>query len=161
MVYVAFVVDVYSRAIAGWAAATHKRAKLVLDALQMALWRRDRDGHRPGPGLVHHSDAGSQYTSFAFTAHLIEAGIDASIGTVGDALDNALMESTIGLYKTELIKKQGPWKTLADVELATADYVNWFNTRRLYTAIGGIPLAEYEAAYYAQIQPDPEAGPNN
>jgi putative transposase len=74
---------------------------------------------------------------------------------------NALMESTIGLYKTELIKKQGPWKTLADVELATADYVNWFNTRRLYTAIGGIPLAEYEAAYYAQIQPDPEAGPNN
>jgi putative transposase len=161
MVYVAFVVDVYSRAIVGWAAATHKRAKLVLDALQMALWRRDRDGHRPGPGLVHHSDAGSQYTSFAFTAHLIEAGIDASIGTVGDALDNALMESTIGLYKTELIKKDGPWKTLADVELATAEYVNWFNNKRLHTAIGGVPPAEYEAAYYAQTQPDPEAGPNN
>jgi putative transposase len=161
MVYVAFVVDIYSRAIVGWAAATHKRAKLVLDALQMALWRRDRDGRPARPGLVHHSDAGSQYTSFAFTAHLIEAGIDASIGTIGDALDNALMESTIGLYKTELIKKAGPWKTLADVELATAEYVNWFNTRRLHTAIGGIPPAEYEAAYYAQTQPDPEAGPNN
>jgi len=161
VVYVAFVVDIYSRAIVGWAAATHKRTKLVLDALQMALWRRDRDGHPPGPGLVHHSDAGSQYTSFRFTAHLIESGIDASIGTVGDAYDNALMESTIGLYKTELIKKDGPWKSLADVELATAEYVHWFNTRRLHTAIGGVPPAEYEAAYYAQTQPDPEAGPNN
>jgi putative transposase len=160
IVYVAFVVDIYSRAIVGWAAATHKRAKLVLDALQMALWRRDHDGHPPGPGLVHHSDAGSQYTSFVFTAHLIEAGIDASIGTVGDALDNALMESTIGLYKTELIKKDGPWRSLADVELATAGYVDWFNTRRLHTAIGGVPPAEYEAAYYAQNQPDPEAGSN-
>lgn len=161
IVYVAFVVDIYSRAIVGWAAATHKRAKLVLDAFQMALWRRDRDGHPAGPGLIHHSDAGSQYTSFVFTTHLIEAGIDASIGTVGDALDNALMESTIGLYKTELIKKEGPWKTLADVELATADYVNWFNTTRLHTAIGGIPPAEHEAAYYAQTQPDSEAGPKN
>jgi putative transposase len=160
IVYVAFVVDIYSRAIVGWSAATHKRAKLVLDALQMALWRRDRDGHRPGPGLIHHSDAGSQYTSFVFTAHLIEAGLDASIGTVGDALDNALMESTIGLYKTELIKKDGPWRSLGDVELATADYVDWFNTRRLHTAIGGVPPAEFEAAYYAQNQPDPEAGSN-
>jgi putative transposase len=127
----------------------------------MALWRRDHDGHRPGPGLVHHSDAGSQYTSFAFTAHLLEAGLDASIGTVGDALDNALMESTIGLYKTELIKKDGPWKNLADVELATASYIQWFNTTRLHTAIGGIPPDEYEAAYYAQTQPHPKAGPNN
>jgi putative transposase len=160
IVYVAFVVDLYSRAIVGWSAATHKRAKLVLDALQMALWRRARDGHRPGPGLIHHSDAGSQYTSFVFTAHLIETGLDASIGTVGDALDNALMESTIGLYKTELIKKDGPWRSLADVELATAGYVDWFNTRRLHTAIGGVPPAEFEAAYYAQNQPDPEAGSN-
>jgi putative transposase len=102
-----------------------------------------------------------QYTSFVFTAHLIEAGIDASIGTVGDAIDSALMESTIGLYKTELIKPRGPWRTLADVELATAEYVDWFNTRRLHTAIGGVPPAEYEAAYYAQTQPDPEAGPKN
>jgi putative transposase len=160
IVYVAFVVDIYSRAIVGWSAATHKRTKLVLDALQMALWRRDRDGHRPGPGLLHHSDAGSQYVSFAFTAHLIEAGLDASIGTVGDALDNALMESTIGLFKTELIKRNGPWRSLADVELATADYVGWYNTRRLHTAIGGVPPAEFEAAYYAQNQPHPEAGSN-
>jgi putative transposase len=160
IVYVAFVVDIYSRAIVGWAAATHKRTKLVLDALQMALWRRDRDVHPAGPGLVHHSDAGSRYTSFVFTAHLIEAGVDASIGTVGDALDNALMESTIGLYKTELIKKEGPWRSLADVELATADYVDWFNTKRLHTAIGGIPPADYEAAYYAQTQPNAEAGSN-
>ena len=101
-----------------------------------------------------------QYTSFVFTAPLIEAGVDASIGTVGDALDNALMESTIGLYKTELIKNEGPWRSLADVELATAGYVDWFNTRRLHTAIGGIPPAEFEAAYYAQNQSDPEAGPN-
>jgi len=161
IVYVAFVVDVYSRAIVGWSAATHKRTKLVLDALDMALWRRDRAGQPAGPGLIHHSDAGSQYTSFAFTAHLIEAGIDASIGTVGDAYDNALMESAIGLYKTELIKKRGPWKTLADVELATAEYVDWFNTRRLHGAIGDIPPAEYEAAYYAQTQPHPVAGANN
>jgi putative transposase len=161
VVYVAFVADIYSRAIVGWSAATHKRAKLVLDALQMALWRRDRAGHPAGPGLVHHSDAGSQYTSFAFTAHLLEAGLDASIGTVGDALDNALMESTIGLYKTELIKRLGPWRSLADVELATAEYIDWYNTRRLHTAIGGVPPAEHEAAYYAQTQPHQVAGANN
>jgi putative transposase len=97
VVYDAFVVDVFSRAIVGWSAATSKRSKLVLDALNMALWRRDRAGTPTGPGLIHHSDAGSQYTSFAFTAHLLDAAIDASIGSVGDALDNALMESQIGL----------------------------------------------------------------
>jgi putative transposase len=100
IVYVAFVVGVFSRAIVGRSAATSKRAKFVLDALDMALWRRDRAGTPLGTGLVHHSDAGSQYTSFAFTEHLLEAGIDASIGTVGDALDNALMESQTGLHKT-------------------------------------------------------------
>jgi len=98
------------------------------------------------------------YTSFAFTAHLLEAGIDVSIGTVGDAYDNALMESTIGLYKTELIKPRGSWRSLADVELATAEYVDWYNTRRLHTTIGGIPPAEHEAAYYAKNQPQPVAG---
>ena len=158
IVYVAFVVDIYSRAIAGWPAATHKRAKLVLDALQMALWRPDRAGHPAGPGLVHHSDAGSQYTSFRFTAHLIGSGIDASIGTVGDACDNALMESAIGLYKTELIKEKGPWKTLAGVELATAGYIDWFNNKRLHGAIGHIPPAEHEASYYAQTEPGLLAG---
>ena len=155
--------DVYSRAVVGWSAATHKRARLVLDALQMALWRRDRDGRPPGRGLVHHSDAGSQYTSFTFTAHLLKAGLDASIGSVGDAYDNALMESTIGLYKTELIKPRGQWRSLADVELATAEYISWYNNKRLHTAIGGIPPAEHEAAYYAQnrlnrwLNPKPEA----
>ncbi|MGW7528494.1 IS3 family transposase [Streptomyces sp. NPDC054783] len=158
IVYVAFVVDVYSRAIVGWSAATSKRAKLVLDALDLALWRRDRAGTPAGPGLVHHSDAGSQYTSFAFTAHLLEAGIDASIGTVGDALDNALMESQIGLCKTELIKPRRPWKALADVELATAEWVDWFNNQRLHTAIGDIPPAEHETNYDDHHQPQPAAG---
>ncbi|MGW9643406.1 IS3 family transposase [Streptomyces albidoflavus] len=160
IVYVAFVVDVFSRAIVGWSAATSKRAKLVLDALDMALWRRDRAGNPAGPGLIHHSDAGSQYTSFAFTAHLLEAGIDASIGTVGDVLDNALMESQIGLYKTELIKPRKPWHGLPDVELATAEWVDWFNNQRLHTAIGSIPPHEHETNYYAQYQPQPAAGAN-
>ncbi|WP_330310578.1 IS3 family transposase [Streptomyces sp. NBC_00523] len=160
IVYVAFVVDVFSRAIVGWSAATSKRAKLVLDALDMALWLRDRAGNTAGPGLIHHSDAGSQYTSFAFTAHLLEAGIDASIGTVGDALDNALMESQIGLYKTELIKPRKPWHGLPDVELATAEWVEWFNNQRLHTAIGSIPPHEHETNYYAQHQPQPAAGAN-
>ncbi|MDA4893423.1 IS3 family transposase [Streptomyces sp. MS2A] len=159
-VYVAFVVDVFSRAIVGWSAATSKRAKLVLDALDMALWWRDRAGTPAGPGLVHHSDAGSQYTSFAFTAHLLDAGIDASIGTVGDALDNALMESQIGLYKTGLIKPSKPWHGLADVELATAEWTDWFNNQRLHTAIGDIPPHEHEINYYAQRQPQPAAGVN-
>jgi putative transposase len=160
IVYVAFVVDVFSRAVVGWSAATSKRAKLVLDALDMALWRRDRAGTPAGPGLVHHSDAGSQYTSFAFTAHLLDAGIDASIGTVGDALDNALMESQIGLYKTELIKPGKPWHGLADVELGTAEWVDWFNNQRLHTAIGDIPPHEHETNHYAQHQPRPAAGVN-
>jgi transposase InsO family protein len=107
IVYVAFAVDVYSRAVVGSTAATNKRTPLVLGALDIGLWRRDQAGQAVGPGLVHHSDAASQYTSFRFTTHLLEAGIDASIGTVGDALDNALMESTIGLYKTELVKPRG------------------------------------------------------
>jgi putative transposase len=151
-VYVAFVVDIFSRMITGWAAARHKRAKLVLDALDTALWHRSRAGRRPGPGLVHHSDAGSQYTSIAFTAHLAAEGIVPSIGTVGDALDNALMESAIGLYKTELVNRRGPWRDLAHVEMETAGYVQWFNQRRIHSAIGDITPAEAEAAWYAENQ---------
>lgn len=139
IVYIAFVIDVFSRAIADWSAVTSKRAKSALDALDMALWRRDRAGNTAGPGLIHHSDAGGQYTSFAFTARLLEAGIDASIGTVGDALDNALMESQAGLYKAELIKPRKPWHGLPDIELATAEWVDWFNNQRLHTATGTIP----------------------
>lgn len=161
VVYVAFVVDVYSRAIVGWAAATNKRTPLVLAALDMGLWRRDRAGQRITGGLVHHSDAGSQYTSFRFTAHLLDAGIDASIGSVGDALDNALMESTIGLYKTELIKPRGPWRSLAQVELATAEWVDWYNNQRLHSATDHRPPAEYESMFYAQTTPREVAGVNS
>ncbi|MEV3927509.1 IS3 family transposase [Actinomadura coerulea] len=137
-------------AIICWAASTTKRTRLVLDALDMALWRRDQAGHPAGPGLVHHSDAGSQYTSFRFTTHLVAAGIDASIDTVGDALDNALMESAIGLYKTELIKPRGPWKNLTGVELATAEYVDCYNSTRLHGEIGHVPPDEYEALHDRQ-----------
>jgi putative transposase len=148
-VYVAFVVDIFSRMFAGWAAARHKRAKLVLDALDMALWHRDHGGHPVSAGLVHHSDAGSQYTCIAFTAHLAAEGIVPSIGTVGDALDNALMESAIGLYKTELISRRGPWRDLAHVEMETAGYLHWFNHRRIHSAIGDLTPAEAGAAWYA------------
>ena len=129
-VYVSFAVDTFSRRIVGWSAAMNKRVPLVLGALEMGLWQRDRAG-QDRQGLIHHSDAGSQYTSFRLAAHLAGEHIAASIGTVGDALDNALMESTIGLYKTELIKRRGPWRTLAEVELATAEWTDWYNNRRV------------------------------
>jgi putative transposase len=146
-VYVAFAIDVFSRKIVGWRARMSKETDLVLDAIDMGLQQRD---YRPGPGvdkLVHHSDAGSQYTSFRFTQHLLDAGIDASIGTVGDALDNALAESTIGLYKTELIKPRGPWHNMREVDVATAAWVDWYNNRRLHGACGGRPPTEFEALY--------------
>ena len=146
-VYVAFAIDAFSRKIVGWRASTSKETDLVLDAIDRGL--RDRR-YRPGVGvdkLVHHSDAGSQYTSFRFTQHLVDAGIDASIGTVGDALDNALAESTIGLYKTELIKRRGPWHNLDEVDVATAAWVDWYNNRRLHGACGGRPPTEFEALY--------------
>ena len=151
-VYVAFVVDIFSRMFAGWAAARHKRAKLVLDALDMALWHRDHGGHPVSGGLIHHSDAGAQYTCIAFTAHLAAEGVVPSIGTVGDALDNALMESAIGLYKTELITRRGPWRDLAHVETETAGYCHWFNHHRIHSAIGDVTPAEREAAWYAENQ---------
>lgn len=148
MVYVAFVIDAYSRRILGWRAATSMRTSLVLDALEQALWTRRRDGKGDLPGLVHHTDAGSQYTSIAFTERLAAAGVSASVGTVGDAYDNALAESVIGLFKTELIKPGGPWRTAEQVELATLSYVDWFNHRRLYETCGDVPPAELEDAYY-------------
>ncbi|MCX5401565.1 IS3 family transposase [Streptomyces sp. NBC_00102] len=149
VVYVAFVVDTFSRRIVGWSAATSKETKLVLDTLDMALWQRDRDEHPHRRGeLIHHSDAGSQYTSFRLAEHLAAAGIAASIGSVGDAYDNALMESAIGLFKTELIKPGRPWRTLSQVELATAEWVDWYCHRRLHGEIGHIPPVEYETNYY-------------
>ena len=146
-VYVAFAIDVFSRRIVGWSASMSKETDLVLDAIDMGLrLRRYRETVEHGK-LVHHSDAGSQYTSFRFTQHLVDAGIDASIGTVGDALDNALAESTIGLFKTELIKRLGPWHNLREVAAATAAWVDWYNNRRLHGACGGRPPVEYEALY--------------
>jgi len=146
-VYVAFAIDVFSRKIVGWQARMSKETDLVLDAIDMGLQARK---YRPGPGvdkLVHHSDAGSQYTSFRFTKHLVDTGIDASIGTVGDALDNALAESTIGLYKTELIKPNGPWHNIGEVDVATQAWVDWYNNRRLHGACGGRPPTEFEALW--------------
>jgi putative transposase len=158
MVYVAFVLDAYSRRILGWRAATSMKTSLVLDALEQAMWTRTRDGAADLSGLVCHHDAGSQYTSIAYTERLAQAGIDPSVGTVGDAYDNALAESVIGLFKTELIKPGGPWRTVEQVEIATLEYVDWFNHRRLFGACGDIPPAELEAAHYRQHAALTEAG---
>jgi putative transposase len=146
-VYVAFAIDVFSRKIVGWKASTSKETDLVLDAIDRGLQQRDYRSASGEDKLIHHSDAGSQYTSFRFTQHLIDAGIDASIGTVGDALDNALAESTIGLYKTELIKPQGPWHNKNEVEIATTAWVEWYNDRRLHQACGYRPPTEFETLY--------------
>jgi putative transposase len=142
--YVAFAIDAYSRRIVGWKADTTMQTSLVLDTLEMALWARDHHGEPVKDGLVLHSDAGSQFTSFAFTQRLVDAGAAPSVGSVGDGYDNALAETTIGLYKTELIKRRGPWKTIDQVELATLEWVDWYNHRRLHSACGGLPPVEYE-----------------
>ena len=145
-VYVAFVVDVYSRRILGWRASTSKATALVTDALHQAMDVRHRSDSRwTATGLIHHSDAGSQYTSLALTAELIDAGIAGSIGTVGDALDNALCESTIGLFKTEAINLSGPaWPDRRAVEWQVARWVHWYNTTRLHSSIGHLPPIEFE-----------------
>jgi putative transposase len=144
VVYVAFVIDVFSRRIVGWKADTTMKTSLVLDTLEMALWIRQRDGIPLAERMIHHHDNGSQYTSFAFTSRLIEAGVDASVGSIGDGYDNALAESTIGLYKTEKIDREAPWRTLAEVELGTLEWVDWYNHTRLHSALGGRPPVEYE-----------------
>ena len=160
-VYVAFILDVYSRRIVAWHAATSKHTDLVMTPLRMALWQRHRDGHPVEAGtLIHHSDAGSQYTSIRLTSHLELEDIAASIGSVGDALDNAMMESGNGLYKTECIRTtifhHGPYKTLSDVEFATAAWVDWYNHDRLHSSIGLVPPVEYEQAHYAALNPEPQ-----
>jgi len=150
VVYVAFAIDAFSRRIVGWKADTTMKTPLVLDTLEMALWAREHHGEPVPKGLIAHSDAGSQYTSFAFTQRLVDAGADPSIGSVGDGYDNALAESTIGLYKTELINRRGPWKTLDEVELATLEWVDWYNHRRLHSACERQPPAEYEQTRHTQ-----------
>jgi putative transposase len=150
-VYVAFTIDVFSRRIVGWKADTTMKTPLVLDTLEMALWARDHHGTPVEEGLICHSDAGSQYTSFAFTQRLVDAGADPSIGSIGDGYDNAVAESTIGLYKTELINQQGPWKTMEQVEFATLQWVDWYNNERLHGACERLPPAEFERMRQTQI----------
>jgi putative transposase len=158
MVHFAFVIDAYSRRILGWRATYSMKTSLVLDALEQAIWARTQEGVAGLDGLIHHTDAGSQYTSIAFTERLAAAGVDGSVGSVGDAYDNALAETVIGLYKTELIKRQGPWKNVEHVELATLSYVDWFNNQRLLEINGDITPAELEAAYYRHNSTLAEAG---
>jgi putative transposase len=147
-VYVAFVIDVFARRIVGWRVSRTAHAGFVLDALEQALYER-----RPvrGSGLVHHSDRGVQYVSIKYTERLAAAGIEPSVGSVGDSYDNALAETVNGLYKAEAIHRRGLWRSFEAVEFATLEWVDWFNNRRLLAPIGNIPPAEAEAAYYAQL----------
>lgn len=147
--YTAFVVDVFSRAIVGWRVSASLRADLALDALEMAIWsRRSQDLE----GLVHHSDRGVQYLAIRYTERVAEAGAVTSVGSRGDSYDNALAESVHALYKTELIRRRGPWRSLEQVELATARWVEWYNLRRLHGAIENLPPAEYEDRYWRRLE---------
>jgi transposase InsO family protein len=146
-VYVAFVIDVFARRIVGWRVSSSLRTDFVLDALEQAICARG--GAMPA-GLVHHSDQGTQYLSMRYTDRLADAGIAPSVGSRGDAYDNALAESVIGLFKTEVIRRLGPWRHLDAVEVATLTWVDWFNNRRLLEPIGYVPPAEFEARYHAQ-----------
>ena len=153
-VYVAFVIDTYARRIVGWRVSRTAHTSFVLDALDQALHER-RPIHRAG--LVHHSDRGSQYVSIKYTERLAEAGIEPSVGSVGDSYDNALAETINGLYKAELIHRRGPWRSFEAVEFATLEWVDWFNHRRLLEPIGNVPPAEAEDRYYAMLEQTPMA----
>jgi putative transposase len=148
--YVAFVVDAYARRILGWRVASTMATSMVLDSIEQAIWTRQREGVFDFKDVVHHTDRGSQYTSIRFTERLADAGIQPSVGAVGSSYDNALAETINGLYKTELIKPRKPWRTIEEVELATAQWVDWFNHHRLYEYCGDIPPVDLETAYYAQ-----------
>ena len=156
MVYVAFVFDVFSRRIVGWRAATRMTTDLVLDTLEHAIWTRRQAGITDLSGPIHYTDAGSQYVSFAFTQRLIDEGVDPSVGSVGDAYDNALAESQIGLYKAELIRPEGPWRGVEHVELDTLNWVDFFNTERPHEALADLtPMAAEELHYAARNQLKP------
>ncbi len=163
-VYVAFAIDLYSRAIVGWSASTTKDVAFVEQCLAMALWRRDHT-NRPVPaGMIHHSDAGSQYTSVRFTETLALDGISASIGSVGDAYDNAAAETVFGLFKNEAVAAGSPFRTgplrhLADVEALTMNYIHWYNTDRLHSELGYLSPEEFEQAFYAQPHREPADQP--
>ena len=143
--YVAFVIDVFARRIVGWRVSSSLRSDLALDALEQALYARQLDS---AERLIHHSDRGSQYLSIRYTERLAEAGIERSVGSTGDSYDNALAESVIGLYKTEVIHRRGPWKGIDEVEFATLEWVAWYNSRRLLEPLGYVPPDEFERAYY-------------
>jgi len=143
--YVSFIMDVFSRMIVGWQIAPHMRTDLVLDALEMATWQR-----QVANGCVHHSDAGSQYTSLRYTDRLDVAGLAASIGTIGDSYDNAMAEALNGTFKAELVTLHGPWRTRRQLELAIVEWIDWYNHRRLHSEIGDIPPAEQESNWYRQ-----------
>jgi len=145
--YTSFIFDVFSRRIIGWRVSKSLRADLALDALEQAIWTRQFEDTTNLDGLVHHSDRGVQYLSIRYTERLAEEGAITSVGSKGDSYDNAMAESIIGLYKTELITMQGPWRTIEDVELATLSWVHWWNTKRLLEPIGDIPPVEYETKW--------------
>jgi putative transposase len=153
-VYVAFVMDLFSRRIVGWRVSNSLRTDLALDALEQAIWARERE-QRDLSRLLHHSDHGCQYLSIRYTERLAEAGIEASVGSVGDSYDNAAAEALNKLYKKELIWRRGPWTGLDAVELATLEWVDWYNTSRLHGYCGDIPPAELEANYYAETTTAP------
>ncbi len=148
-VYVAFVIDTFARRIVGWRVSSSLRSDLALDALEQAIYERCRENTE---GLVHHSDRGVQYLSIRYTERLEEAGIERSVGSKGDSYDNALAETVIGLFKTEVIRRRGPWRNLEEVEFAVLEWVSWFNHRRLLEPIGYVPPAEREEAYHRQQQ---------
>ena len=152
--YVAFVIDAYSRRIVGWRVSTSLRADLALDALEMAIWSR---GDADLDGLVHHSDRGVQYLSIRYTDRLADEGAVGSVGSKGDSYDNALAEAVNGLYKAELIRRRGPWRSVDAVELATLEWVHWWNTGRLHGTCDNLPPAEYEAMFYSQSTAVPAA----
>lgn len=152
LAFTAFVSDVFSRRIVGWRTSSSMPTELPLDALEMALWARAGAGQAVD-GVIHHSDAGTQYTSIRYSNRLADAGAVASIGTVGDSYDNALAESVIGLYKAECVRHEGPVRTVDDLELRTLTWVHWFNQIRLHSALGHVPPVEYEQAHNRQISP--------
>jgi putative transposase len=146
-VYAAFIIDVFSRMVVGWRVATSMTTEMVMNALEMAVWNRRT---HLLDGVIAHSDAGGQYVSVRYTERLAEIGARPSIGTVGDSYDNSLAESFHGIYKTELIRRRGPWRNADHVELATLAYIEWFNHRRLHSELDHTPPAEHEARYYAR-----------
>ncbi|MCD5317291.1 IS3 family transposase, partial [Kineosporia babensis] len=148
-VYAAFILDVFSRKIVGWRLSRNMRTDLALDALQMAIWARQRDG-RDLSGLIHHSDRGVQYVDVRYTARLEEAEAVASVGSKGDSYDNAMAEALNSVYKAELVRNLGPWNGIDDLEIATAEYIDWYNNDRLHEALGHVPPAEHEANFYTK-----------